>query len=410
MKFLKQTYFFAINSVRRMWKAPLPFIIAFVLPVLAWTSLALTYQHSTIEDIPIAVVDLDNSPMSRMATRYLDGTGTLKLIDTYSNPAQAEEKFQRQETYYIVTFPKDFQKNIKLGGSTQVTIQFNGGKLIYAKIGYKAIAQCLSTISAGINIKRLEAKGLAPDDAKAKAVPVTTQLNVIGNPYFDYGIYLIPGMLFALLQMSASTCSLWVFRARREGNDSVPLAPTALNDLRSRTTNGVGRIIPNFETLLPYMLGQLFPLMLANALALAVMFLVIFPLVNFPITGTYFELFIFSCFFALVAMGIGAFLSINMRNLVTASQMLLIINAPAFVFGGYTFPTWAMPDWVQFLSQLMPLTHFLDGFFPLFIYGTPTGRGIIPLLITGGVFWGGTILSVLFYDSINRFKSHIRIN
>lgn len=389
MKFRTKTYYFVINEIRKLTQAPLPVIIAFVMPIIAWICLSFTFKNSSIENMPFVVVDYDNSPLSRMVTRSLDATGYLTLIDIVSNPDLAIEQYRQMKTYFIVTIPKDFQKKIKGGTGTQVNVQFNGANLMYSKIGYKAFAQTLSTISSGITIKRLQAKGLAPDDALAKAVPITTEIHIIGNPYLNYAVYLLPGMLLSLLQMSASFSTLWVFRSHRESQ--------------------AGRLVPSFSNLLPFMIGRMFPLVFATIAATTFVFVVIFPMSGIPISSTYFDMFLLTLLYAFVSMGMGTLVSIAFPNLITASQMLLMINAPSFVFSGYTYPGWAMPKALENLSQIIPLKHYLDGFFPMYLFDKPTELGIVPLLIIGSILWGLTLVLVIMFNKIQKLKKSISI-
>lgn len=389
MKFRTKTYYFIINEIRKLKRAPLPIIVAFAMPIIAWICLALTFKNASIQDMPFVVVDYDNSPLSRTVARSLDATGYLNLIDIVPNSDIAIEQYRKMETYFIVTIPKDFQKKIKGGTGSQVNVQFNGANLMYAKIGYKAFAQTLSTISSGITIKRLQGKGLAPKDALAKTVPITTELHIIGNPYLNYAVYLLPGMLLSLLQMSASFSTLWVFRSHRESH--------------------AGRLVPRFGNLLPFMIGRMLPLVLATIAATAFVFLVIFPMSGIPITGTYFNMFLLTLLYAFVSMGMGTLVSIALPNLVTASQVLLMINAPSFVFSGYTYPGWAMPSALESLSNIIPVKHYLDGFFPMYLFDKTTELGIVPMLIIGSVLWGLTLVFVIMFNKIEKLKKSISI-
>lgn len=384
MRFTKRTYYFIINEIKQLKRAPLPLLLAFVFPMIAWLVLALSFQNSIVEKLPFTVVDMDNSTLSRTVTKSLDATRYLSLSKISSNYDEAIEQYKKQEVYFIVSIPKDFEKKIKNGGSSEVTITVNGAVMLYAKVGYKGIASTLSSISAGITIKRLESAGLNPADAKNKTVPITAENYVLGNPYLDYAIYLIPGMILSILQMSASFSTLWLFRQHREHFSA--------------------RVVPMKGQLLPFVIGRLLPLVIANTLAVAGIYLVIFPIAGIPIASSYINMFLLSLLLTYVSMGMGALVSLTFSNLVSGSQALLVINAPAFVFSGYTFPAWAMPTALAAFGKLLPLTHFFDGFFPMLIYNSPTERGIIPMIIIGAVLWVLTMIISLLFSRVKFFR------
>lgn len=374
MNFSKRTYYFLLNEIRLLKKAPLPIIIAIVMPFLAWICLSLTFQNGFIENMPIAVVDLDNSSDSRQLIRNIDATQAIDVDFIVPNNAIADSLFQSGKTYLTIVIEKDFSKKIKTSNSAYVKIFANAAYLMYAKVAYKIIAQTILNFSNNIQVEKMIDLGISEKEAIARAYPISTDIHALGNPYFSYTIYLIPGMLISILQMSASFSTLWVFRQHRE--------------------HAAGRIIPRKGHRAAFILGKLTPILIANVISTLILFTVIFPISGIPVNSSWFDIFALTLLLVLVSMGMGIFLSILLQNLVTASQLLLVINAPSFVFSGYTFPRWAMPSGIEAFANCIPVTHFLDGFFPMFLYDYPTMRGILPLIIIGIIFWGLSIFLI----------------
>jgi len=372
MKFRIKIYYFFINELRQLKKAPLPIILALVMPVIAWLILTFTFQHGNIEQIPIAVVDLDNSSLSRKITSYLDATQALDVSYKSRSYQDAYEAMQNQKVFSIIVLNENLEKDIKRGNSSSVKVVTNAAFLLYSKISYRAIAQTLMTVSTGIQIRKFEVKGFKPDIAMNYALPVRTEINVMGNSYLNYGFYLIPGMIFAILQMSASFSTLWLFRQHRE--------------------HLAGRIIPRKGQKAAFFIGKITPVFLANTLSVIIIYLLISPLAKVPLNSSSWLLILFTLLLTYVSMGMGALLSVSLANLVTSSQLLLILNAPAFVISGYTFPRWAMPEALQYFSNIVPVTHFLNGFFSYYIFDNPTTTGLLELIIMGIVLWGLTWL------------------
>jgi ABC-2 type transport system permease protein len=118
------------------------------------------------------------------------------------------------------------------------------------------------------------------------------------------------------------------------------------------------------------------------------------PATGVVITHSLLPMFGLAVLYMIVSMSMGVFMSIALANLVTSSQMLLLVNAPSFVFSGYTYPRWAMPHIVAYIAKAIPVTNFLDGFFPMYLYDTPTMRGVVPLLISCGVLWFLTAIAL----------------
>ena len=352
-------------------KAPLPLLSATVFPVLAWTVIALTLQQPVIEHVPVTVLDQDGSALSRTIIRQLDATQALRIVAVTADEQMARQSMQEGESVIVVMLPPGLESDIKRGGSSACRVLANGSQLLYAKIAYRAAVTGIYTVSAGIQVRRLEAKGLRPEQAIARAVPVKTEIHAPTNSWYDYGFYLVPGMMLAILQMSASFSALWLFREHRDRDAKLIIPPS-------------GRRVE-------YLLARGLPLLAANLVAVLALFLVFFPMAGVPLEAHTMLLFLRTMLFVIACLGMGAFLSASFSHLVTAAQIGLIINAPAFVFSGYTFPRWAMPDGIRVFAEVIPLTHLLDGFFPLMLYHETAVTGVLPLVAFTIVFWSGAM-------------------
>lgn len=372
MKFRKRFYYFLINEIRTLRRHPFPLFCATVFPIIALVFLVLVFSNSAVRDVPVVVVDEDNSALSRKLTRRIDATEALKVVKVTSDKEVSDEMFRKSESYITVVFRNGMELAALTGESGEVIIEENGMVLLYSKVAYRAVASIILEESKNINIRRFVEKGMSLAEAEVRSQPVTTEVHTKTNPYYDYSIFLVPGLIMAILQMSAAFSTIWLFRRHVEHSD--------------------GRILPRRGNRTAFLFGRLIPIFMANVFTLLFCLIVLFPMANVPISSCFFDIFALGVLFMGVSMGMGAFFSIFLSNIVTGVQMGLLINAPAFVFSGFTFPKWAMPDIVRATAQIEPLTHFLDGFFPMFIFERPTLNGVVPLLIEGGVLWGLVVL------------------
>lgn len=352
-------------------RAPLPLLSAVLFPVVAWTIIALTLQQPVIEHVPVTVLDQDGSALSRTIIRQLDATQALRVVAVTADEPTARQSMQKGESVIVVSIPSGTEAAIKRGGSSVCRVLANGSQLLYAKIAYRAAVTGIYTVSAGIQVRRFEAKGMRPKEAIARAVPVKTEIHAPTNSWYDYGFYLVPGMMLAILQMSASFSALWLFREHRDRDAKL--------------------IIPPSGRRLEYLLARGLPLLAANLLAVLALFLVFFPMAGVTLDVYVARLFARTMLFVIACLGMGAFLSAAFDHLVTAAQIGLIINAPAFVFSGYTFPRWAMPDGIRVFAEVIPLTHLLDGFFPLMLFHETAMTGVLPLVVFSAVFWSAAL-------------------
>jgi len=89
-------------------------------------------------------------------------------------------------------------------------------------------------------------------------------------------------------------------------------------------------------------------------------------------------------------------LSALFNKLLLVIDIALFFTSPAFVFSGFTFPRWAMPWYDQVYADIMPYTHFLDGFIKVYYMQLPLVYAkdeMIKLLLFIGVTFTITIIA-----------------
>jgi len=364
--------YFLINEIRKLKKRPHVAVIAFVMPLFAWSVLGLAFVNGDVKDVPIVVVDYDGSELTQGISNKLDAVESISVSLVTNDKTLADSLIKSNKSFATIIFEEDFTKKVKQGKGGSVDIVVNGFNMIYSKVLYKAIAQVLLDESKSIQIRRLVEKGFSKKESSIRATPITTDIFAPGNPYFNYAIYLLPGMLLSILQMSCSFASIWIFREEKE------TAP--------------GRITPRKGYKTAWLLARLTPIYLLSLMAAIILFSVYFPVLGIPINDGYGKIILLTNLYIIASIGMGTFLSLILSNLVTAAQALLVINAPSFVFSGYTFPRWAMPEAISKFAELIPLTHYLEAFFPLFLFGSNPERGYVQLIIIGSVIWGLIII------------------
>jgi ABC-2 type transport system permease protein len=136
---------------------------------------------------------------------------------------------------------------------------------------------------------------------------------------------------------------------------------------------------------------------------------VVFPVFDLGKPETNFSFFILYTLLALACIGIGMMLSAISDNLLFVVDVALFFTSPAFVFSGFTFPRWAMPWYDQLYADIMPYTHFLDGFIKLYFMELPL-RYATPEMVKLMLFIGITfpVAIVFFQRRVNLYLKKMR--
>jgi len=338
-----------------------------LVPLVVFSFMFYIYRDKVVIDTPVGIVDLDNSELSRTIVRAVESTRSMKIAEVYSTVNEIKDGMRRgtiQGAFYI---PDGLEKDIKNGKSATIVVYKNSSNIIIGNLILKDASTISQTISAGILIKRLEAKGLSPDRALELANPIRVDSHSLYNPGYNYADFLPPGIVMVLLQMLVMVLAVTVINEEIDEGTLTELFQTAGNRVSAvmfgkalahtaiHTATGLG------------VLGLLFPLFgitIKGSILLAVPFMIFF------IAAGFFPGFLVSCL---------------VRNKFIATDIAAFYNSPAFLFSGYTFPLWAMPSLHYYYAQLLPFTHFLTGFLKIYRYNAPV-MDLMPQLAALSIF------------------------
>lgn len=339
------------------------FIFAVILPIVSILFFSTLLSNGVARDLPIAVVDLDNSALSRNLISQLDATPELKLNSKPISQLEGERLVKEMKAYGLVIIPNNFGSDIKQGKQTKVINQYNSNLLLGSGLENKAFRKVVGTFSAGINIQKQLAKGTNINQAKANYQPITSNNHVLSNPYTNYSYYLNSGFLTLFLQIFVILTTIYCFGSDLKYSKGEKLYAIGKGNLP----------VIILAKILPYTLWFFFIGM--------VIYFSMFVLQDFPLFGnklvallSLFLLIISTQAFSLFFIAI----SKSFREALTFGSGFAAVSLS---FSGITFPIFGMPKILQWLSQIFPFTHFFELFVDQTQRGIPVYYSVKPILI-----------------------------
>ncbi|SFJ94088.1 ABC transporter permease [Thermoflavimicrobium dichotomicum] len=169
---------------------------------------------------------------------------------------------------------------------------------------------------------------------------MAAEVEVLYNEDLKSAYYMIPGLMgLVLIFITTFMTALGVVREKERGT----LEQLIVSPLRS-----VELILGK---LLPYMIIATFDFLLVLMVGIGVF--------DVPFTGDLLSYLLMALIFLFASLGIGLFISTVSQNQQQAMQLAMMTLLPQFILSGFVFPLEAMPEWISWLSYLMPLTYFL---------------------------------------------------
>lgn len=321
-------------------------------------------------ELPLVVIDMDHSVMSRSLTRMLDQSPGLRVAGAAANDAEALAMLRQRTAYGIVSIPAHLQRDIATGRSARVQWAYNAQFPSYTGSMTRDVRTVVTTLSAGIELQARAKRGSAGLQAKEQFEPIRTRATSLYNENGSYEPALALPVAFSLLHIFI-TLALVTAIGRELRMETVPQwLASARGSLAAAL--GAKLIIP----------------LIAFGVHAALIVILFGVVRGWPVEGSAVALSLGLLFFTTAYLAMGAFLAAALSSLRSALSACAFITAPAFAFTGQGFPVMSMPLGARIWAESLPLTHFLPLMNRTWMAGAPLRYGLadigVLLLFTVG--------------------------
>lgn len=292
------------------------------------------------QQMPIGVVDLDNTSTTRSLVRRLDAFQMSNVIAHYPSVSEARHAIQKNEIYGFLYLPKGTTDDLLSSRQPKISYYYSYTTLAAGALLMKDLKTISTLGSAAVGQATLQAKGATDQQIQAILQPIRIDLHQIANPWTSYNAYLttmiVPGMilLFVMLitayslgnEIKFGTSKEWVHMA----DDRMVVAL-------------IGKFLP--QTLI----------------FLAVVYIYewyVFFHLGFPHLGSPWMLVLIGLIQVLAAQGFGIFVFGLMPSLRMSMSVCSLWGVLSFSMAGSAFPVMGMDGALQSLSWLFPLRHY----------------------------------------------------
>ncbi|MBL1408331.1 ABC transporter permease [Sphingobacterium faecale] len=354
-------------------------------PVMYGVLVGGVYKKGKVTHLPIIVVDEDRSPLSRQLIDMFNENEVIYVAELMADPFGAKEVALEKEATVVVHIPKNFSSDVNYNRSTELTLFVNASNTLTSNYAMMAVNVCAGTMKAGIQIKSQEKKGVPAYVAEQQYEPFKTTIVKQNIRSGNYLYFMLPGVLLTVLQQVMMLGLALSFASEFENN--------TFRELVGKTSNVFVLILVKIT---PYVLMSF--LIYGLYYGYSVFY-------RMPLHVEGFAFFGASFLFLLAVAFLGILVSIAIPSQLKATEILMVIATPSFILSGFTWPLSQMPDWIVWLSKLIPLTHYLQIFRTMIIeQGT---ADLIKGPVWGLVWIGGVSLVasiVLLQFKINKVK------
>ena len=391
MKLSKAFLRSAAYERRFLTKNPWDFSMVVWIPLATVLLIWWIFSQTQITDLPIGVIDQDNSPIANTAVRYLEASPTLTVRQLYYSEAEAKAAILQRDIYAIVIIPEDFSRHILSAEPAPLILQVNAQYGTHSGIIQTSVQAVAGTLSAGVEIQRLVKQGMAPSQAAIAYSPIGIQRISLFNAATDYQQFLastvIPALLHILAMVIGATTIGRELRDKRLGHWYRFIStghPDLTRTTQNESTSGqISNTVDsnqylskddqisvsnhanenmmesaNVLVLLFGLLGKYFwPTLAFSIWAMLALWLATpqESVAMSSVLATYAGLILL----IMLSFWLGAIFTLGSFSLRMGLSATGFISAPSYAFAGVTFPYIAISDSARHWSDALPLTHYL---------------------------------------------------
>ena len=331
-------------------------------PAFSFLLVAWMFSSAVVRDLPITVVDMDQTQLSRKICRMVDATPVVNIAFQSTSLEEAKSRLVKGEVDAVLYIPEGTEKFIQKGVQAELALFFNNTNVVKGGVIQSQMVTTLATLSGAIKVQTMIKKGIQPNEAIQKAVPVKPDIHLLFNPYGNYAYFLMMGLLPLLSVVFIFLGTVYAIGIEMKEGTSVAWVQTAEN---STTVAIIGKLIPYIFLFFANLMGM-------NILLIRVM--------GTPLNGSL-VMILFSEFLLILAYQAMAIffltLTVNLRLTLSLGSAYTMM---ALTFSGLTFPAMGMVLIAKIVSFVFPYTFWLKIFLSQSLRGEPVHETIAPLL------------------------------
>lgn len=283
-----------------------------------------------LRHLDTGIADQANTSASRALVMDMVATGVITPTQRVDTPEQLMAALRRGEISIGVVIPHDFERR-----------RFDGREAVQVLVdGSDTVVQSAAVQLAQVPLDSTSVRNDRP--LRSGAVNAAGQISVVAfyNPQRRSAINIVPGLIGIILTMTmVMFTAVAIVRERERGNMELLIAtPLSSSEL---------------------MVGKVLPYAAIGLLQTSLVLLLGLWLFDVPVRGSVLDVYVAAMLLITANLALGLLISTKAQSQFQAMQMTMFVFLPSILLSGFMFPFAGMPRPVQWLAEVLPLTHFL---------------------------------------------------
>ena len=366
-RFLRRVGAMIVKEALQLRRDRFTFATMIAIPVIQLTLYGYAINTNP-RHLPTAVLVRESGDVSRSIMAALSNTEYFRLTRHVDDPGEIDRLLTRGEVLFAIELPADFERLLRRGDRPALLAVADGTDPV-------AVAAASSALDGIVRTALRNDLGIPDTGMPAFEIRQHRRYNPAGMTQLN----IVPGLLGTILTMTMlvfTSLSLprEVERGTLESLLAMPISP------------------------LEIMIGKIAPYVLVGLLQGALVLAASIALFDVPVCGSMVLLALLTMLFITTNLSIGYTFSTLARTQLQSIQMVMMFFLPNLLLSGFMFPFAGMPQWAQWISECMPLTHYLRIVRAIMLKGSTLSD------LQTDVLWLLGLMAVAMAIAISRFR------
>ncbi|TCL62297.1 ABC-2 type transport system permease protein [Hydrogenispora ethanolica] len=292
--------------------------------------------NTDVKHLTTVVFDQSLQQESRDLLNSFTASGYFDIRYVAGNFDEVNRRIERGDAKVGIIIPPDFTPDLKHGRSAAVQVIVDATDTMASSSAISA-AQVIGQLkSQEILVKRIQSLV-----GRGVSQAYDIRIRPWYNPDFISAFYMVPGICGIILTMTMVMITAMAIVRERERGTLEQLIVTPLK---------------SFEL----MLGKIIPYVLVGYVQITLALMVGILVFDLPIRGSVGLLYLLTSFFIVASLALGILISNFAETQMQAMQMSFFLLMPSILLSGFMFPREAMPQLIQWIGNVIPLTFYLQ--------------------------------------------------
>jgi len=281
-----------------------------------------------VSNVPLGVLNQDWGAASSELIGRFERASAFSEIRRYASPAEVQAAIDRQDVMAVVHIGQDFSRKLASGEVPNVQVLLDGRKSNSAQLVNSYIGAIIRQFGA--------------DHAPSTMPRQTSEIveRTWYNPNREYQTAMVPTLIGSLTM-------------------STVLMIVGMSVARERELGTFEQLLVSPLQPLEIVAGKAVPGLIVGLAQGTIITIVVTQVFGIALTGSAVVLFTGLIVFLLAVIGVALFISSLATNQQQAMMGIMVYMMPAMLLSGFAAPVQNMPNWLQPIALMNPLTHFI---------------------------------------------------